>query len=307
MHRIIPEYRTHSYRSHPGIPPYFGEGTVIPQTSQESHQQISEFPKNIGLQNDRSSIGQQFKETEREMGIQRLEHELQTVLEAFETTYQQQGWMGKSWDLLKNTLGVSPADKTWLNPVRWWAFVFNADNGSKATSQALHKAQQQLREMRQALHCGNLKQLDAMFQQLSENSGNPLNQVPPADWQQKEPLLNEKLRERSARYRESQGGGVDCIADLVSGFVSFGGYSLVAASLAGNPLAYVMAGALGTAVVIGALTKTSLKYSEAKSGRQAYQSGLYDIASGGFSGLLAPLTSAAGSAVAGKLGPGQRG
>ena len=187
----------------------------------------------------------------------------------FYQTKDSQGWLGKTWDWMKNNLGCSAKGKAWYNPLKWWGSIFSSDHGSNAIKESIQEME------------------------ILANSKNE------AEFDKKLDAVKNKIKE----YKESQQTAVDVISDLVSGIVSFTAYSVAAAVLTaiGGSGLLVTLGALTIAAGIGGLTKSAIKRSDALSGRREYDSFGYDFATGAFAGLLAPLTSAGGSAVAGFL------
>lgn len=81
---------------------------------------------------------------------------------------------------------------------------------------------------------------------------------------------------------------VDITGDIVSGVVALG--AVAAAPFTGGASLLLAAGA-------GALVKTGIKYADAKSAGREYDSFARDMATGAFSGLLAPITGGAGGAI----------
>lgn len=89
-------------------------------------------------------------------------------------------------------------------------------------------------------------------------------------------------------YKEGQDMCVDITGDIVSGVVALG--AVAAAPFTGGASLLLAAGA-------GALVKTGIKYADAKSAGREYDSFARDMATGAFSGLLAPITGGAGGAI----------
>jgi predicted unusual protein kinase regulating ubiquinone biosynthesis (AarF/ABC1/UbiB family) len=107
----------------------------------------------------------------------------------------------------------------------------------------------------------------------------------------------------SAFFREIKKNWKDIVGDLVSGIVAFAAYTIAAAALAAAPLTggsslLITCGALAIAGLVGGVTKVAFKSICASASGEKYNSFGYDFATGAFSGILAPLTSACGSLVA---------
>lgn len=195
---------------------------------------------------------------------------LQELRRRFDQTKSSQGWLGSAWDWVKNNLGCSSEGKSWYNPLKWWGSIVSSDHGSRAVS----------------------KQLDELERTTGSLSTEEFN------------TRLQKLNKNVDEYKQSQENGVDFVSDIVSGIVSYTAYTIAAASLAivpftGGSSLLITAGALTIAAGAGSLTKAAIKSSDAKSGGRKYNSFSYDIATGAFAGILAPITGAGSSAVAG--------
>lgn len=106
-------------------------------------------------------------------------------------------------------------------------------------------------------------------------------------------------------YNEGQAMAVDVTADIVSGVAAVGIYT---AAVAAAPFTGGTSIAVGVAAATasGAAIKAGVKYADAKTGGREYDSLGKDMATGAFSGALAPVTAgfggAVGKTVATKLG-----
>lgn len=178
------------------------------------------------------------------------------------------GFIGKGWSGFKNLTGIG-------------------DSSDKVRE--LQKAEQKLLSQFNA----NSKNKEKIFLQLTGQKYSQENLLK---------FLNGEIKLKSelalTGYKEGQKMAVDVTADVVSGVVSFGVYTAAVAAApftGGASIALGVAAAAGT----GALVKTGLKYADAKSGGRKYtlKDAGHDVATGAFSGALAPVTAGAGGAV----------
>jgi hypothetical protein len=109
--------------------------------------------------------------------------------------------------------------------------------------------------------------------------------------------LRLKSEEALLGYTEGQDMFVDVAADLVSGIVALGIYTAAVAAAPFTGGASIAVG-IAAAAVSGAAIKTTVKFADAKSGGKEYDSLGKDLATGAFSGMLAPVSGGAGGAVA---------
>ena len=119
-------------------------------------------------------------------------------------------------------------------------------------------------------------------------------------------LISEKEAEQALKeYQTGQEEVVDVTSDIVSGIAAVGIYTVaVAASPFSGGTSIAIGAAAATAA--GAAIKTGIKYADATAKGNEYDSVGYDLATGAFSGVLAPVTGGMGGAVgkslAGKMG-----
>ena len=97
-------------------------------------------------------------------------------------------------------------------------------------------------------------------------------------------------------YKEGQEMAVDITGDLVSGMSAYLLYTLAIASAPVTGGASIPLG-FGLATGTGAVVKSGVKFLDAMTGGRKYDSFGRDIVTGGFSGLLGPLTGGIGGAV----------
>ncbi|MEI8128409.1 MAG: hypothetical protein WCG95_02220, partial [bacterium] len=187
-------------------------------------------------------------------------------------TKKENGFIGKSWDWIKNTTGLG--------------------QGSDKTQKDLDALKKQLDELEK--HPENLGKA------YKNITGKDLNAKELEKFKKGEITL--KAKETVDSYKEGQKASVDVVADLVSGVVSFGAYTVAAAGLVAAPFTggsslLITAGAIAVAAGAGAAIKMGIKYADATSGGREYDSAGYDAVTGGVNGLLAPITAGIGGAV----------
>jgi len=106
-----------------------------------------------------------------------------------------------------------------------------------------------------------------------------------------------KLKSETALdgYVEGQEMAADIGGDVVSGIAAVGVYSVMIAAAPVTGGASIVLG-LGAAAAAGGLVKSGVKYLDAKAGGREYDSFGHDMATGAFSGVLAPVTGGLGGA-----------
>lgn len=182
----------------------------------------------------------------------------------------QQGFIGKSWDWIKNTTHLGA--------------------GSNKVQQDLDAAKKQLVELDK--HPDKLKDI---YKGLT---GKDLNTQEVQRLAKEKGKVSLKADEKFNKYKEGQKTAVDVTGDIVAGVVSVGIYS---AAVAASPFTGGASIAIGiaAATVAGAAIKTGIKYADAKSGGRKYDSIKHDLVTGALDGGLAPITAGIGG-VAGK-------
>lgn len=108
-------------------------------------------------------------------------------------------------------------------------------------------------------------------------------------------ISSDEARQAIADYKEGQEICVDVAADIVSGIISVGAFAL-AVPTGGASLVFGLtaAAAAGAGVKVGIKTFDALSNGKGYSGKNL----LYDAATGGINGLLAPVTNGLGNTVA---------
>ncbi len=103
------------------------------------------------------------EEKQSAMPIQNLASQLQVLSEQheragteFNKNFSDVGFLGRSWDYLKNHAGTSHLGHDWYNPAALWSNLLNYDAGSKATGQRIQNIGMVLSQARQDLSRGDL-------------------------------------------------------------------------------------------------------------------------------------------------------
>ena len=112
-------------------------------------------------------------------------------------------------------------------------------------------------------------------------------------------ISEEEAKQAIANYEEGQKTCVDVVADMASGILAVGAFAL-AVPTGGASLAV----GLTMATAVGAGVKTGIKVWDAKATGKEYNGKdlLYDVATGGINGLLAPVTNGLGNTVTKTIG-----
>lgn len=190
---------------------------------------------------------------------------------------KEQGFIGKSWDWLKNKTEIG-------------------DNSDKAQHQ-INEERELLKQLRQPNSKINPEQFEKITGQKFTKAN--LEKFKKGEFSQ--------AAKKIEGYKEGQEMAVDVVVDVASGITSFGVYSL---AVAASPFTGGASIAVGVAVAagVGAAVKTGVKAADAYSGGRKYtlDNAKKDSATGVVSGILAPVTGgfggAVGKTVATKLG-----
>ena len=190
---------------------------------------------------------------------------------------KEQGFIGKSWDWLKNKTGIG-------------------DGSDKAQSQ-INAERDMLKQMRQPNSKIDAKQFEKITGQKCTKAN--VEKFKRGEFSQVDKKIN--------GYKEGQEMAVDVVADVVSGVVS---YTVYTAAVAAAPFSGGTSILLGVAVAAGtgAVVKSGVKAADAYSGGRKYtfDNLKKDAGTGAVSGALAPVTAgfggAVGKTVATKLG-----
>lgn len=190
---------------------------------------------------------------------------------------KEQGFIGKSWDWLKNKTEIG--------------------DGSDKAQHQINEERELLKQLRQPNSKINPEQFEKITGQKFTKAN--LEKFKKGEFSQ----ASKKIE----GYQEGQEMAVDVVADVASGITSFGVYSL---AVAASPFTGGASIAVGVAVAagVGAAVKTGVKAADAYSGGRKYtlDEAKKDSATGAVSGILAPVTSgfggAVGKTVATKLG-----
>ena len=116
-------------------------------------------------------------------------------------------------------------------------------------------------------------------------------------------ISEEEAQKSIEKYKEGQNLCVDVVADLASGILSVGAFSLSVGGALFTGGASLAAG-LAIAAATGAGVKIGIKASDAKATEKEYgaKNLLYDTLTGGVNGLLAPVTNGLGNCVTKTIG-----
>lgn len=190
---------------------------------------------------------------------------------------KEQGFIGKSWDWLKNKTEIG--------------------DGSDKAQHQINEERELLKQLRQPNSKINPEQFEKITGQKFTKAN--LEKFKKGEFSQ--------AAKKIEGYKEGQEMAVDVVADVASGITSFGVYSL---AVAASPFTGGASIAVGVAVAagVGAAVKTGVKAADAYSGGRKYtlDDAKKDSATGAVSGILAPVTSgfggAVGKTVATKLG-----
>ena len=112
-------------------------------------------------------------------------------------------------------------------------------------------------------------------------------------------ISEEEAKQALENYKEGQKTCVDVVADIASGILAVGTFALAVPTGGAN-----LAVGLGLATAIGAGVKAGIKAGDAIATGKEYSSKdlLYDTATGGINGLLAPVTNGLGNTVTKTIG-----
>lgn len=243
--------------------------------------------------------------------VEQLKASNSDIKKDYNETKNSQGWLGKTWDGIRGTIGSSKENddgskRKWYDPRKLWSHVCNYDSSSKAVDKDINSNDNKIQKLEQLAKSGNKKEFNKLYKDITGKNAS-LETL-----QQGTNVLEDSdIAKNVEDYKSSQENGVDIIADITAGISSFVCYTvaagaLVAAPFTGGSSLVVIPLALGAATATGAAVKVGLKASDAWSGGREYDSLGYDALMGGVNGILAPITAgaggAAGKAVATRLG-----
>ena len=195
-----------------------------------------------------------------------LENRINRVTKSLQKAERENGFIGKAWGGFKNLTGIG-------------------DSSDKVR-------EQQKRELKLLNQFNSNTQRRAeVFKELT---GQDYNEENLAKFITGDIKLKSELALNG--YKEGQDMASDITGDIVSGIAAVGIYTLAvaAAPVTGGASIALGVAAAGTS---GALIKTGVKFADAKSGGREYNSAGRDLATGAFSGVLAPVTGGMGGAV----------
>lgn len=218
---------------------------------------------NYGVKLDKISFNKDSK-----IPVQNIEGNIvarhNVVMEKLQNTKSQNGLIGSLWSGFKNLVGVGAS--------------------SNKVEQAIEREQKLISKL-------NGNSAGSAFQELTglEYTKSNLEKFMAGE-------IKLKSEEALDGYSEGQQMATDIVGDIVSGIAAFSIYSLAIAAAPFTGGASIAIG-VGAAAVVGALTKASVKFIDAKIGGREYDSFGRDLATGAFSGVLAPVTGGVGGAV----------
>ncbi len=200
----------------------------------------------------------------------KAEQRLKRISAELEEAESKNGFIGKAWSGFKNFTGIG--------------------DGSDKVREKLKQEKELLKQF-----SSDTKKRTEIFKELTGEVYNKENF---------NRFINGEIKLKSEialeSYKEGQDMACDITGDLVSGVGAVGLYSLAVATIpvtGGLSLAAATITGAGLAVTGGGIIKTLVKHADAKSGGREYDSKQRDIATGAFSGLLAPFTAGLGGAI----------
>ena len=258
----------------PVLNSYSDEQILSLYNKQLNNIQLSEAEK-ISIMNGKNGVvndgmGIQLETTQKAVSKEQ-EEQLKTALTArlnavstnVKKAEDSNGFLGKAWSWAKNTFNIGDSS----NKVR----------------------KQQQADLK-ALQSGNIAEAFKQITGLDYTVEN-VNK-----------FLNNEVQTKSETalngYTEGQEMASDVIADMVSGIAAVGIYTAAVAAAPFTGGASIVVG-VAAAGASAAAIKTGIKYADAKSGSREYTADNLkkDLATGAFSGVLAPITGGMGGAV----------
>ncbi len=185
---------------------------------------------------------------------------------ALNKTKNEQGWIGKGWDLLKNTTGIG--------------------DGSDKVQQQIDAERKLLKQIK----TGKVSKKDFKEVTGQDYTKENLKKFKRGELSQAEEKIN--------GYKEGQDMATDMVGDMVSGIAAVGIYTAAVAAAPVTGGASIAIG-VGLATASGAAIKVGVKALDTVGTDKKYtfEDMKHDAATGGFSGALAPVTAGLGGAV----------
>ena len=219
----------------------------------------------VGLQVETTQAVELTKEQENEL-LSALTKRINDVTANTKKAEEENGFLGKAWNWAKNTALLD-----WCT---------DSTNDIKKAQEADLKV----------LESGNIKEAFKQITGLDYTVEN-VNK-----------FLNNEIQTTSEQalngYKEGQDMASDVIADIFSGIAAVGIYTAAVAAAPFSGGASIAVG-IAAATASGAAIKTGIKYADTVSSEKEYTSDNLkrDLATGAFSGVLAPITGGMGGAV----------
>lgn len=210
-------------------------------------------------------------------GVNQNLHSSSTSLrDEYDDIKRHQGLVGKTWDSMKNNIGLSRENCSKNNPAaQIWARYFNADDGSRIIDKKIDTLEVSVDALNQFAQKGDVKSYEKVFK---AQTGQPFN---PKALDSLNLLQNSRYEKYVKKYAESQENGVDNITDFAIWGAAAVGSSVLPAAGAIPVLA--------NSVLCGAVANTGIKAVDKLTGGNKYQTLLTDVKDGAFAGLMNPV------------------
>jgi hypothetical protein len=215
------------------------------------------------------------------------------ALKSFQLNEKDQGFIGKTFDAAKNTIGTSGEGRSWYDPKSMWSGLFDSDLGSKATAEKLAAEKGKLDQLKQAALSNDTGKFATVYKELTGKDFDAKTfQTSPgqAGIPAEKPALKGSQAARS--FDQSQHNGVDAITDI--------GVALtVAATLRSGKLGMseAMLKATTRGALIGGISKAGLMQVDGK-----YANLGHDLAIGSLMGVTVPIGELGGAQLSRALG-----
>lgn len=199
-----------------------------------------------------------------------------SLRDEYENIKRHQGVVGKTWDSIKNNIGLSRENCSNNNPAsQIWARYFNADDGSRIIDQKMDNLAVSVDALNQFARKGDVENYEKVFK---AQTGKPFN---PKALDYSNLLQNSSYEKYVKKYAESQENGVDNISDFVIwGAAAVGSSVLPAAGVV--PV-------LANSALCGAAANAGIKAVDKITGGNKYQTFLTDVKDGAFAGIMNPV------------------
>lgn len=210
--------------------------------------------------------------------INELDNQIEALKGEFEETVENNGWISKIWDKIKNFTKIGA--------------------GSDKTREKINEAEKYLNEVKE----GKINLNDAYLKITGKELSN--EELSKLSTGETSVFKDSPLAESIDKYTNGQKMCVDIVGDIFSGIASVGVVALgsvagicAAPFTAGASLGLVAAG-LGMAAATGAVVKTGIKASDCVGNDKKYElkDFGYDVLTGSINGLMGPVSNGLGGA-----------